>query len=131
MTNSVSRSRNAEVASSCHYESITYPGVSFTIRQMTLRHRIKLLKEVHDLYREAEFSTAGSSKADRLNAQLSSLRVDEVFLRWGVIAVEGLVVDGRPIAADEVGELAPECLASEMLSRVRECMSLSSDEEKN
>lgn len=131
MTNSASPSANIELASSCQYQSVTYPGVTFTIRQMTLGHRIKLLRDLHGLYREVEFSNAGDSKSERLHAQLSSLRVDEVFLRWGVLAVEGMIVDGRPIAVEGLSEFAPLRLVTEILSRIRECIALNLDEEKN
>ncbi len=131
MTNSASPSPSIDLASSNEYQSIVYPGVTFTIRQMTLGHRIKLLRELHGLYREIEFGNAGDSKSERLNAQLSSLRVDEVFLRCWVLAVEGLVIDGKPVAAEGVSEFAPERLVAEMLSRIRECIALTLDEEKN
>lgn len=131
MTNSASPSHSPELLSSCSYQSVSHPGVTFTIRQMTLRQRINLLKELHDLYRELEFSNAGTSKTDRLNTQLNGLRIDEVFLRWGVLAIDGLIVDGKAVAASEISEAAPEDLVGEILSRIRECIALNSGEEKN
>jgi hypothetical protein len=98
---------------------------------MTLRQRINLVQELHTLYREHEFSSAGTSSADRLLAQLSSLRIDEVFLRWGVMAIDGLQVDGKPVGAAELAEHGPERLTAEVLGRIRETIALSPDEEKN
>jgi hypothetical protein len=98
---------------------------------MTLRQRIKLIGELSQLYRAHDFHTAGSSPLDQLNAQLNALRIDEVVLKWGVIAVHGLVIDGHTVGPDELSERAPEELTAEILSRIRECISISVDQEKN
>ncbi|MEP7361799.1 MAG: hypothetical protein ABI972_00970 [Acidobacteriota bacterium] len=131
MTNSASRLPNGELQSGSTFESVQVAGVSFTIRRMTLRQRISLLQELHTLYLEREFSGAGSSQADRLHSQLTSLRIDDVFLRWAVTNVTGLQIDGRAVSAGELAEFAPESLVCEILERIREAVSLSQDEEKN
>lgn len=131
MTNLASRLPSGELESCSRFESVQVPGVSFAIRRMTLRQRINLLQELHSLYREHEFSSAGTSKADRLHSQLSSLRIDEVFLRWGVTAVDGLEVDGKIISASDLIDHAPESLVHEILCCIREAVALSQDEEKN
>ena len=129
--NSASHLRSHDAGSCLTFESVVEPGVSFRIRRMTLRHRINLIQELHTLYREHEFGSAGTSTEDRLRAQLSSLRIDEVFLRWGVVDVAGLQVDGKPIGASDLVDYAPEKLAAEILGRIRETIALSPDEEKN
>lgn len=131
MMSFASPSHSKELASIVTVESTQYPGVTFTIRRMTLRQRITLLRDLHALYREQEFSTSGSSHADKINAQISSLRIEEVFLRWGVVDLQGLVVDGKAVEIDEVSERAPEGLVSEILAQIRECVNLTVDEVKN
>lgn len=118
--------------SNCHtYDSSRYPGVSFSIRRMTLRQRIALIGELSQLYRERDFHAAGHSQLDRLNAQLNALRIDEVFLKWGVLAVRGLVIDDHTISPEDLCERAPEDLTAEILGRIRECISITADQEKN
>lgn len=131
MTSSASHLRSMDFQSSKSFESLVCDGVKFTVRRMTLRQRISLLNELHTLYREREFNSAGGSKADEIKAQISNLLIDEVFLRWGVVAIDGLYVDGKPLCVDELAEKAPERLVSEILGRLRECITLTPDEEKN
>jgi len=126
-----SHSPERDIASYASFESEAYPGVEFRVRKMTLRQRIALLSELRELYQEAEFGKAGSSGSDQIRAQVSGLRIEERFLKWGVVQVQGLVVDGREVAVDELAEWAPEPLASEMLRRIAQCIGLTPGEEKN
>jgi len=131
MMNSALPLPSTELEGAASFDSAEYHGVTFTIRRMTLRQRIYLLTDLHALYREHDFSKAGTSQADRINAHLSSLRIDEIFLRWGVLAIEGLSVDGKRLCVEDLAEYAPEGLVREILFRIRESIALDPGDEKN
>lgn len=129
--NSTSLSVDGGMETTVRYESSVAAGVWFRVRRMTLRQRIQLLEDLYPLYTEAEFLKSGATEAERLMAQVKTLKLQEILLRWGVESVGGLVVNGRELAARELSENAPEELAAEMVQRVQEAAGLTEKQEKN
>ena len=129
--NSTSLSVDGGMEITVRYESSVAAGVWFRVRRMTLRQRIQLLEDLYPLYTEAEFLKGGATEAERLMAQVKTLKLQEILLRWGVESVGGLVVNGRELTARELSENAPEELAAEMVQRVQEAAGLTEKQEKN
>ena len=98
---------------------------------MTLGGRIELLERIYPLLKEAESMAAGTSQSDQVRNQLSTLKVQEALLAWGVVELDGLCVDGVEIPAREVGRSAPEKLAQEMLTVIQRQIALTEAERKN
>lgn len=113
------------------YQSTSCPGVRFRVKRMTLGGRIELLERIYPLLKEAESMAAGTSQSDQVRNQLSTLKVQEALLAWGVVELDGLCVDGVEIPAREVGRSAPEKLAQEMLTVIQRQIALTEAERKN
>src|SRR5947209_7532087 len=94
--------------SSVRCASKTFEGVRFTIRRISLGRRIDLAQAVRDLAQELECRRAGESANDQVEAAVLSSRIDEVYLRWGLVSVSGLLIDGEPAAAGAIFASGPE-----------------------
>lgn len=112
-------------------ESRTYPGVRFTLRRMSFGGRLELLKDLRDLAQRAEFSAAGQSPDDKLAAALLEGEVRRRQIRWGLLSLEGLEIDGVAAGVEQLLESGPEELVTEVQALVRAQMGLNEEERKN
>ncbi len=119
------------------YESVirersqAIPGVSFTIRRMSLARRIELAEAIRDLSQELDFQRAGTTPQERVAAAALAATIDREYLRWGLVAVSGLRIDGAEPAADNLYFAGPENLLREIVTRIKAECGLSDDERKN
>jgi hypothetical protein len=111
--------------------SKTVEGVRFTIRRISLARRIELAQAVRDLARELECRRAGDSTDDRVEAAVLSSRIDEVYLRWGLVSVSGFLIDGETPDAEALFGRGPEALVREIVERIKSECGLTGDERKN
>jgi hypothetical protein len=120
-----------------HYESTetiaskVCEGVSFTITRMTFGRRVDLMRRVRQLNGQFEFERAGSGIEDRLQASLTAAAIDELYLSWGLVAVEGLEVDGRTATPESLILCGPEKLCHEIISAIKRECALTEAERKN
>lgn len=112
-------------------ESASCAGVSFTLRRMSLGRRIELSRLVGDLASKLEFSEAGSSFADKVDASRLALEIDRLYIRWGIAEIEGLTLDAEPATVERAIDAGPETLCQEMAAAVRGECGLSESERKN
>ena len=111
--------------------STACPGVRFTITRMTFGRRVDLMRRVRHMSAQLEFENAGSSIDDRLNGSLTAAAIEELYLSWGLVSVEGLEIDGRSATPEALMLCGPESLCREIIDSIRrECM-LTEDERKN
>jgi hypothetical protein len=54
-----------------------------------------------------------------------------MYLQWGLVRIEGLVIDGEAATAVQLLEKGPEDLASEVVGAIKEQCGLSETERKN
>jgi hypothetical protein len=54
-----------------------------------------------------------------------------LYLRWGLVALEGLEVDGLEASTDALIEAGPELLCREIVAAIKRESSLSEEERKN
>jgi hypothetical protein len=106
-------------------------GVRFTIARMTFGRRIDLMRRVRQLTSQFEFDRAGSSIDDRVQASLTAAAIDEVYLAWGLISLEGLNVDGRSAAPETLALCGPESLCREIIAAIKHECALNEEERKN
>ena len=108
------------------------PGVEITLRRMSFSRRLELTAALKELLGRIEFATAGEQgTAQEAEVALLCGQVDREYLRWGVVAIEGLLVDGRPADVEVLLDEGPEELVREAVALVRREAGLSEQERKN
>lgn len=107
------------------------PGVSFTIRRVSVARRLELLREIRELCARLDFYRAGVNLADKLDASIASSEVEALYVRWGVAQIDGLTIDGLEVTPDLFVERGPEDLVREAAALVRAQLGLTEQERKN
>lgn len=119
------------------YESVTTmdsqlaPGVSFTVAKMSFGRRTELMQRVRGLARKVEFLEAGQDAAEKMDAALLRVEIDRLYIKWGLLGISGLELDGALATPESLAEIGPEALFHEALSLVRQQTGLSAAERKN
>ena len=123
--------RPTQYHSSVECGSSAVPGATFRIRRMSLGRRIELAEAIRDLAQELEFRQAGESPKEQVEAAVLSSRIDRIYLRWGLVKISGLAIDGQPATADTLFADGPETLFREIVCRIKSECGLTDDERKN
>ena len=98
---------------------------------MTFGRRVDLMRRVRQLSSQHEFESAGTGIEDRLQASLTRAAIDELYLSWGLLAIEGLTIDGRAATSETLMLCGPEALCQEVLQAIKHECALSEEERKN
>ena len=106
-------------------------GVSFEIARMAFNRRMQLMRQVRELARNLDFLRAGESDAERMDAHILNAEIERAYITWGVVAVNGLAIDGVPATPDSLLDKGPEKLVHEAIGAVRAECSLTDLERKN
>jgi hypothetical protein len=77
-----------------------------------------------------EFMKSGEA-SDQLEGALSDLLVRKLYLEWGLVKVEGLLIDGQHATGSLLIEKGPEELTDEIIAALRAEIGLSEEERKN
>jgi len=118
--------------STVEIESKQVDGVRFRIRRMSFGRRIELTKTIQGVLGKLEFIEAGEKSAhEEAEAALLGAQVDREYLRWGLIAVEGLTIDGEAATVETLAESGPEELTAEVIEAIRREARLGEAEGKN
>lgn len=113
-------------------DSTECPGVRFTAYRMSFGRRLELTRKVRELLGRLEFTRAGpSGPADDAEAALLAGEIDREYVRWGLVSIEGLEIDGRPASPEDLIEKGPEKLVAEVLLAIRRQAGLDEEERKN
>jgi hypothetical protein len=112
-------------------ESRTMPGARFTIRKMSFERRIELAESVRELANRIEYLEAGSDPKEKMRAALLKRDIDRIQLRWGLVRIDGLELDGVPATPEKLLEDGPEALVDEALQAIQAQCGLSEEERKN
>src|SRR5690349_20900946 len=89
------------------FESAAISGVRFAVRQPSLSNRIELTKQLHELTMRNEF-LAGGREPEQLELVLAEMLVQKLLVEWGLVAIEGLDVDGKRATTANLIEAGPE-----------------------
>ena len=120
-----------DYSSSRVVESQKVAGVRFTVLKMSFGRRMELMGQVRELARRAEFLGAGESAQERMDAALARAEIDRLYVKWGLVAIGGLKVDGAEATPEILAESGPEELFREALGLVRRETGLDEAERKN
>ena len=121
----------------CGYDSVVVvaskrlDGVRFTINRISFGRRLELSRRVRELTRKAGFLEAGTELGEKIEAGILMQEVDALYLRWGLVSLEGLRIDGEPATVDQLLERGPEELTREIIQAIKEQCGLSEAERKN
>jgi hypothetical protein len=120
-----------------NYDSVAYVesrvaiGVKFTVAKMSFGRRTELMRQVRELARKVDFLEAGRSPAQKMDAGMLRVEIDRVYVKWGLLAISGLELDGVDATPELLAEVGPEELFREALAVVRWQTGLCPDERKN
>ena len=115
--------------SQVRFQSKSIPGVSFSIRKVSLAQRIDLSSRIRELTLRNEFLRAGEL-TDHLDANIADLLVRKLYLEWGLVAIEGLKIDAKTASTQSLVDQGPEVLVCEIADAIRFQMELSDAERK-
>ena len=119
------------------YESVaTVPsriasGVEFAVAKMSFGRRTALMRQVRELSAKVEFLEAGRGSGEKMDAALLRVEIDRLYVKWGLVGISGLELDGVEATPASLAESGPEALFREALALVRWQSGLSGDERKN
>lgn len=111
--------------------SRTAPGVTFRLRRISFRGRLELLRAVREVSGRQEFAAAGESLGEQLDAAVLEQELDEIYLRWGLLGIDGLVVDGDAAEVETLVQRGPEPLCREIVDGIKRECGLMEEEIKN
>ncbi len=119
------------------YESVmripskALPGVAFVINRISFGRRMELSRLVREISKKTEFLEAGSELQERIEAGILAHEVDAMYLRWGLVSVEGLTIDSVPAGSEQLLKDGPEQLTQEIVAAIKAQCGLSEAERKN
>lgn len=120
-----------------HYESYltmdsqACPGVRFRVRRLSLARRMELVRLIRETGEKLAFHMAGDSVIDAAQAAEIRARMDELYIRWGLAEISGIMIDGEPIALENLLDRGPDSLAREIVEAIKGELFLDEDERKN
>jgi len=120
-----------------HYDSIVSveskaaPGVRFAIHRISFGRRMELSRRVREISRKAEFLEASTELHEKIEANILAQEIDAMYLEWGLVSVDGLIIDGEAATGLELMEKGPEDLAREVVGAIKEQCGLTEAERKN
>lgn len=122
--------KQVEYSSVAWHSSRLYKSVRYSIRRISLAQRLDMAKRICELGAKYEFLKAGDA-LERTEAHLADLLVRQLYLEWGLAAIEGLTIDGQNASVERLIEKGPEPLCDEIVSTIRAELELSEEERKN
>ena len=111
--------------------SKTLTGVAFVINRISFGRRMELSRLVREISKKTEFLEAGTELQERIEAGILAHEVDAMYLRWGLVSVEGLTIDGVPAGSEQLLKDGPEELTREIVTAIKAQCGLSEAERKN
>jgi hypothetical protein len=112
-------------------ESKAMPGVRFVINRISFGRRMELSRRVREITQKTEFLEAGSELDEKIEAGILAQEVDAMYLRWALVAVHGLEIDGQAATTEQLLGQGPEELAREIVIAIKEQAGLNEVERKN
>jgi len=120
-----------------HYDSViaieskAAPGVKFAIYRVSFGRRMELSRRVREISRRAEFLEASTELSEKIEANILAQEIDAMYLQWGLVKIEGLIIDGEATTPAQLLEKGPEALAREIVGAIKEQCGLTETERKN
>ena len=112
-------------------QSKAMKGVAFAINRISFGRRMELARRVREIGQRVDFLEAGNQLQEKIEANLLRQEIEATYLRWGLIRIDGLIIDGEPATAERLLESGPEALTHEIVAAIKGQCGLSEDERKN
>jgi len=112
-------------------QSSAVPGVTLTVRRVSVARRLELLRRIRQLTTRVEFHQAGAQLGDKLDASIASAEIESLYVVWGITTIDGLSIDGIEATPEALVEWGPESLVREAATLVRSQLGLNEEERKN
>jgi|SRR5271165_5744374 len=106
-------------------------GVTFEINRVSFGRRMELARRVRELSQRADFLEAGGELHERIEASLLKQEIEAIYLRWALVRVDGISIDGETATAERLLEKGPEGLTHEIVGAIKLQCGLAEDERKN
>ena len=74
---------------------------------MSFGRRQELVRRIREIGRKVEFLVAGTDPKDKLESAVLACDMDRAYLECGLVAVEGLMIDGVPATPEGLIEKGP------------------------
>lgn len=123
--------RESVYESTVTFEATSLPGVRFTVVRMSFGRRTELFRKIREIAVRAPFLEASSDFGERIEASLLSQEIENLYLRWGLVGVEGLLIDGQAPGTEVLLNRGPESLCSEIVTAIKKQCGLQEEERKN
>jgi len=117
--------------SALRIESKVMPGVGFVINRISFGRRMELSRRVREITQKKEFLEAGSELEEKIEAGILAQEVDAMYLRWALVGVDGLKIDGESATVEQLLDRGPEALTREIVVAIKDQCGLSEAERKN
>src|ERR1700733_283647 len=127
----VSRNGAVHYDSAISVDSKVSPGVRFAIQRISFGRRMELSRRIREISRKAEFLEASTELHEKIEANILAQEIDAMYLQWGLVRVDGLIIDGEAATAVQLLEKGPEDLAREVVGAIKEQCGLTEAERKN
>ncbi|HLJ47560.1 MAG TPA: hypothetical protein VKU01_16205 [Bryobacteraceae bacterium] len=106
-------------------------GVRFTISRMSFGRRLELGRRIRELAKRMEFHESGGGVQEKLEAGVLACEVDRIYLEWGLLGIENLIIDDEPATVESLLDRGPEALCREIVAAIKAQCGLSEEERKN
>jgi hypothetical protein len=113
------------------FDAEAMDGVRYEIVRVSFGRRIELARRIREIGRKMEYLEAGSDARETLEATVLAAEIDRAYLEWGLVAVEGLEIDGVAATPETLVDRGPVELAMEILGRIKSECGMTEDERKN
>jgi hypothetical protein len=113
------------------FDAEAMEGVRYEIVRVSFGRRIELARRIREIGRKMEYLEAGSDAREKLEATVLAAEIDRAYLEWGLVAVEGLEIDGAAATPETLVDRGPVALAMEILGRIKSECGMTEDERKN
>jgi len=113
------------------FDAEAMDGVRYEIVRVSFGRRIELARRIREIGRRMEYLEAGNDARETLEATVLAAEIDRAYLEWGLIAVEGLEIDGAAATPETLIDQGPVELAMEILGRIKSECGMTEDERKN
>ncbi len=123
--------RPAKYSSVVWHDSKTLDKVRFGVARISFGRRLEIARDIRQIGQKLEYLEAGESIADKAEASIAAAEIDRVYLRCGLIVLEGLDIDGAPATAETLFAAGPDDLTREILDAIKAEWGLSEEQRKN
>jgi hypothetical protein len=113
------------------FDAEAMEGVRYEIVRVSFGRRIELARRIREIGRKMEYLEAGSDARETLEATVLAAEIDRAYLEWGLVAVDGLEIDGVAATSETLIDRGPVELAMEILGRIKSECGMTEDERKN